>query len=97
MKTYTYKKSVALFKRAAKVIPCGIYGHLSPAPLVPASWVRMVPEIRPPIGSAKSMPSIDWPASVRSAWPNTGRHVPATHGPEPYSTSISGPAPSVRA
>lgn len=37
MKTYTYKKSVALFKRAAKVIPCGIYGHLSPAPLVPAT------------------------------------------------------------
>lgn len=35
MKTYSYKKSGALFKRAAKVIPCGIYGHLSPAPLVP--------------------------------------------------------------
>ncbi len=37
MKTYTYKKSQALFKRAAKVIPCGIYGHFSPAPLIPAS------------------------------------------------------------
>jgi len=35
MKTYTYKKSVALFDRAVQVIPCGIYGHLSPAPLVP--------------------------------------------------------------
>ncbi|MBF0117964.1 MAG: aminotransferase class III-fold pyridoxal phosphate-dependent enzyme [Desulfobacterales bacterium] len=35
MNTYTYEKSQSLFKRAAKVIPCGIYGHLSPAPLVP--------------------------------------------------------------
>ena len=35
MKTYEYPKSQALFKRAAKVIPCGIYGHFSPAPLVP--------------------------------------------------------------
>ncbi len=35
MKTYTYKKSFNLFKRAAKVIPCGIYGHMSPAPLIP--------------------------------------------------------------
>jgi glutamate-1-semialdehyde 2,1-aminomutase len=37
MKTYTYKKSLSLFKRAAEVIPCGIYGHFSPAPLIPAS------------------------------------------------------------
>ncbi len=37
MKTYSYKKSGALFKRAAKVIPCGIYGHFAPAPLVPAT------------------------------------------------------------
>lgn len=37
MKTFTYKKSQALFERASKVIPCGIYGHYSPAPLVPAS------------------------------------------------------------
>lgn len=37
MKTYTYKKSQAIFKRAANVIPCGIYGHYSPAPLVPAT------------------------------------------------------------
>ncbi len=36
MKTYTYKKSSALFKRAAQVIPCGIYGHMSPSPYVPA-------------------------------------------------------------
>jgi len=35
MKTYNYFKSQDLFKRAARVIPCGIYGHLSPAPLVP--------------------------------------------------------------
>ena len=35
MKTYTYEKSTALFKRAAQVIPCGIYGHFSPAPCVP--------------------------------------------------------------
>ena len=35
MQTYTFNQSQALFERAAKVIPCGIYGHLSPAPLVP--------------------------------------------------------------
>lgn len=35
MKTYQYPTSQELFKRAAKVIPCGIYGHFSPAPLVP--------------------------------------------------------------
>ena len=37
MKTYTYETSTALFKRAAAVIPCGIYGHFSPAPCVPVS------------------------------------------------------------
>ncbi|MCP4138328.1 MAG: aminotransferase class III-fold pyridoxal phosphate-dependent enzyme, partial [bacterium] len=37
MKTYQYKKSKELFNKAAKVIPCGIYGHMSPAPLVPVS------------------------------------------------------------
>jgi glutamate-1-semialdehyde 2,1-aminomutase len=37
MKTYEYPKSAALFERAAKVIPCGIYGHYSPAPCVPIS------------------------------------------------------------
>ncbi|HEO69843.1 MAG TPA: aminotransferase class III-fold pyridoxal phosphate-dependent enzyme, partial [Candidatus Hydrogenedentes bacterium] len=35
MPTYTYEASHALFQRAAAVIPCGIYGHYSPAPLVP--------------------------------------------------------------
>ena len=35
MKTYSYKKSQELFRKATKVIPCGIYGHFSPAPLVP--------------------------------------------------------------
>jgi glutamate-1-semialdehyde 2,1-aminomutase len=35
MKTYTYKISQALFSRAAQVIPGGIYGHMSPTPLVP--------------------------------------------------------------
>ncbi len=30
----SYKKSLSLFKRAAKVIPCGIYGHFSPAHLI---------------------------------------------------------------
>ncbi|UCF73207.1 MAG: aminotransferase class III-fold pyridoxal phosphate-dependent enzyme [Deltaproteobacteria bacterium] len=35
MKTYRFNNSQSLFTRAAKVIPCGIYGHLSPAPLVP--------------------------------------------------------------
>lgn len=37
MKTYEYTQSKALFQRAAQVIPCGIYGHFSPAPLVPPS------------------------------------------------------------
>jgi glutamate-1-semialdehyde 2,1-aminomutase len=37
MTSYQYSKSQELFKRAAKVIPCGIYGHFSPAPLVPAT------------------------------------------------------------
>ncbi|HOZ45888.1 MAG TPA: aminotransferase class III-fold pyridoxal phosphate-dependent enzyme [Candidatus Hydrogenedentes bacterium] len=35
MKTYTYEQNAALYRRAAQVIPCGIYGHYSPAPLVP--------------------------------------------------------------
>ncbi|MCP4644352.1 MAG: aminotransferase class III-fold pyridoxal phosphate-dependent enzyme [bacterium] len=35
METFTYEKSQALFERAGKVVPCGIYGHFSPAPLVP--------------------------------------------------------------
>ncbi len=35
MKTYSYEHSTALFKRAIKVIPCGVYGHFSPAPYVP--------------------------------------------------------------
>ena len=35
MKTYTYTKSKELFKKATEVIPCGIYGHFSPAPYIP--------------------------------------------------------------
>lgn len=35
METYNYPNSQALFARAAKVIPCGVYGHFSPAPCVP--------------------------------------------------------------
>ncbi len=35
METYQFPSSAAMFKRAAKVIPCGIYGHFSPAPCVP--------------------------------------------------------------
>ncbi|HAH97432.1 MAG TPA: glutamate-1-semialdehyde 2,1-aminomutase [Firmicutes bacterium] len=31
MKTYTYPQSQELFKRAGKVIPSGIYGHLGPS------------------------------------------------------------------
>ncbi|MCK5866807.1 MAG: aminotransferase class III-fold pyridoxal phosphate-dependent enzyme, partial [Mycoplasmataceae bacterium] len=34
---FTYKKSKDLFERASEVIPNGIYGHFSPAPLIPAS------------------------------------------------------------
>jgi len=37
MNTYEYGESRALFGRAAKVIPCGIYGHYSPAPCIPVS------------------------------------------------------------
>ena len=37
MKTYTYKKSHELFEKAADIIPAGIYGHFSPAPLIPVS------------------------------------------------------------
>jgi len=37
MKTYTYKKSHELFEKAADIIPAGIYGHFSPAPLIPIS------------------------------------------------------------
>ena len=35
METFDFPQSRELFTRAAKVIPCGIYGHFSPAPLVP--------------------------------------------------------------
>jgi len=35
MKTYEYGQNSAWFQRAAKVIPCGVYGHFSPAPCVP--------------------------------------------------------------
>ena len=34
MNTFNYTRTQDLFKRAAKVIPCGIYGHYSPAPLI---------------------------------------------------------------
>jgi len=37
MKTYVYSETQALFERAGKVIPCGVYGHFSPAPCVPVS------------------------------------------------------------
>ena len=37
MKTYNYSATQKLFKKASQVIPCGIYGHYSPAPLVPAT------------------------------------------------------------
>ncbi len=35
MKTYHFTNSQRMFKKAAGVIPCGIYGHLSPVPLIP--------------------------------------------------------------
>lgn len=37
MQTFTYPLTQELFKSATKVIPCGIYGHYSPAPLIPTS------------------------------------------------------------
>ncbi len=39
--TYTYPQSQELFKRAAKVIPCGIPGHMSPAVNIPATAYPM--------------------------------------------------------
>jgi glutamate-1-semialdehyde 2,1-aminomutase len=35
METYSFTRSHELFERATQVIPCGIYGHFSPAPLAP--------------------------------------------------------------
>ena len=35
LKIHSYKKSTELFKRAIKAIPCGVYGHFSPAPYIP--------------------------------------------------------------
>ena len=37
METFSYSKSQDFFSRAANVIPGGIYGHYSPAPLIPAT------------------------------------------------------------
>lgn len=37
MNTNSYPQSAAWFQRATKVIPCGIYGHFSPAPCPPVS------------------------------------------------------------
>lgn len=37
MNTYEYPESAAWFKRAGKVIPCGVYGHFSPAPCIPVT------------------------------------------------------------
>ncbi|WP_319522220.1 aminotransferase class III-fold pyridoxal phosphate-dependent enzyme [uncultured Desulfosarcina sp.] len=38
MQTYSYPESQALFQRASRVMPCGIYGHFSPAPLIPPEY-----------------------------------------------------------
>ncbi len=38
METYKFDKSMELFNRARAVIPGGIYGHLSPAVLVPGKY-----------------------------------------------------------
>jgi glutamate-1-semialdehyde 2,1-aminomutase len=38
MKTYTYERSRELFQKATRLIPCGIYGHFSPAPLIPPEY-----------------------------------------------------------
>ena len=35
METYQFNNSQKILKRAVRVIPCGIYGHFSPSPLVP--------------------------------------------------------------
>jgi len=38
MQPYTFEKSQALFARATKVVPNGIYGHQNPVMLVPGSY-----------------------------------------------------------
>ncbi|HOM49338.1 MAG TPA: aminotransferase class III-fold pyridoxal phosphate-dependent enzyme, partial [Candidatus Hydrogenedentes bacterium] len=35
MNIYRYEESNKWFDRAVKVIPCGVYGHFSPAPYAP--------------------------------------------------------------
>lgn len=35
MKIYEFDQTHAMIERAAKVIPCGIYGHFAPAPYIP--------------------------------------------------------------
>ena len=35
VETYSYEQSQALFSRAKKVIPNGIYGHFNPGPQKP--------------------------------------------------------------
>lgn len=37
-KTEHFEKSLTLFERASKVIPCGIYGHVTPAATVPGAF-----------------------------------------------------------
>ena len=36
-KLYTFEKSLELFSRATKIIPGGIYGHMSPTVSVPGA------------------------------------------------------------
>lgn len=36
MQVYNYSENRKWFERAVRVIPCGIYGHFSPAPYIPA-------------------------------------------------------------
>jgi len=37
MDTFKFAKSQELYQKASKVIPSGLYGHFSPAPLIPAT------------------------------------------------------------
>ena len=55
MQTFTYPRTQELFKRATKVIPCGIYGHYSPAPLIPTSAYPFYTSRAPSARAARSL------------------------------------------
>lgn len=45
---YTFEQSKALFQRAAKVIPQGIYGHFNPSTTIPGSYPYFIAKAKGP-------------------------------------------------